>query len=449
MIEKPEKAGRVRGGVRLEHRKNTCFTKTSVMPPPAAVTIPMKQHIGSPCTPAVKKGDRVKVGTLVGVSAGTVCSPIYSSVSGTVAGITETRCPDGTRVTAVKIESDGLMEAEKTSPPEITGPEDFIEAVKRSGLVGLGGAGFPSHIKLTPVKGKPIDTLIVNCAECEPYITADHRECIEDSWDVFNGIYTVKKFVGAKNAYIAVENNKPDVIKVLLQIASDASRDPENRVRVTELKSVYPQGAEKMLVKAVTGRKIPLGGLPSDVGVLVMNVTTVAFISKYLKTGEPLTSRRVTVDGGAVERPQNVMVPIGTSVEDVLRFTGLRSEPVKIIMGGPMMGTALPDASFPVTKTTNAILAFNEEEAKKTRTTACIHCGKCVKNCPMGLMPLYLAQASDAGDVKELERLSVNACMECGTCVYNCPAGRHLVQAIRVGKRLLREEKAKKGETAK
>ena len=450
MPEKPFKAKYVKGGVHLKHHKSTQHVDTAVMPPPDKVIIPLRQHIGAPCAPAVKAGDEVKVGTLIGSVTAPFCVPIYSSVSGKVNKITDVTAADGSLVPAIEILSDGLMEwDESITPPKCDTKEDFLEAVKNSGLVGLGGAGFPTHIKLNPSPDKKIDTLIINFAECEPYITADHRECIENSYDILNGVYTVKEFLSIPYAYIAVEDNKPDVIDTLIAIAGDQNFDPENRVHVTKLKSSYPQGAEKVMVKAVTGREVPIGKLPADVGVLLMNVTSVAFINRYIKTGRPLVSKRVTVDGNAVENPQNVIVPIGTPVSKVLEFVGLKHEPTKLIMGGPMMGTSLSTADVPVVKTTNAILAFDKKQASMTKTTACIRCGRCAKNCPMGLVPLELAAAADRVDVDALRQYSVNACMECGTCVYNCPAGRKLVQSIRVGKKLVRDDDQKKKEAAK
>lgn len=448
MPEKVYKAHLVRGGVHLDHHKSTADTPTTFMPPPKKVILPLKQHIGAPCAPAVNVGDEVKVGTLIGSVTAPFCSPIYASVSGKVTRIGDTTLADGSQCAAVEIESDGQMTPAETKPPVINSATDLIEAVKTSGLVGLGGAGFPTHIKLTISPDKPIDTLILNCAECEPYITADHRECLEDSWDILNGIYAIKRTLGIHDAFIAVEDNKPEVIAKLLELAGDEF-DPHDHVHVVALKSQYPQGAEKVMIKAVTGREVPTGKLPADVGVLVMNITSVAFISRYIKTGMPLVSKRITVDGGAVEHPQNVMVPIGTPVADVLAFVGMKSDPAKLILGGPMMGTALSSSGVPVTKTTNAILAFNHKQAKLTKTTACIRCGRCGQNCPMGLLPLALASAADGGEADELRRLSVMSCMECGTCVYNCPAGRKLVQSVRLGKKLLRDEDAKKKEAAK
>ena len=451
MPELPIKAKRVKGGVHLEHHKNTAAIPTAFLPPEAVkkVVIPLRQHIGAPCAPVVNVGDEVKVGTLIGDVTAPFCSPIYSSVSGKVTKIAPAMVADGSFVPAIEIESDGLMtERDDLTVPTVTDAQSLIEAVKQSGLVGLGGAGFPSHIKLTISPEKPIDTLIINCAECEPYITADHRECLEDTWDILNGIYTVKRTLGIHDAFIAVEDNKPDAIKNLLVIASDEF-DPHDHVRVVELKSSYPQGAEKVMVKAVTGREIPAGKLPADVGVLLMNVTSVAFISRYLKTGMPLVSKRITVDGGAVENPQNVIVPIGTPVADVLNFVRLKYDPTKIIMGGPMMGTALSSPDVPVVKTTNAILAFKRKQAASLKTTACIRCGRCVKNCPMSLVPVGITAAVEQNDLDELRRLSVMSCMECGTCVYNCPAGRKLVQEIRLGKKLVRDDDQKKKEAAK
>ena len=280
---------------------------------------------------------------------------------------------------------------------------------------------------------------MVNVAECEPYITADHREAIENSWAVLSGVYALKELLGLERVIIAVENNKPDVIKVLRDIADSDARDPENHVRVLPLKARYPQGAEKVLVQACTGRKIPPGKLPADVGCLVMNITSIAFLANYLKTGIPLISKRLTIDGTAIANPQNVIVPLGTPIREIIDFCGgYRCEPKKLLMGGPMMGLALVDDSLPVLKQNNAVLAFGEQEAKLAQPSACIRCGRCVAGCPMNLMPTLIERQVTLKDDKALAKLGVMSCMECGTCAYNCPAGRQLVQAMRLGKSIVK-----------
>ena len=442
---KPLSPFATKGGIKVPHLKNTSSVKTVIMPPPEKVIIPMQMHIGAPCTPTVKVGDAVKVGTVIGDSTAFVSAPIHSSVSGTVSAIKTLTMPAGNVVTAVEIKSDGLMEKCECTPPVVESKESFIAAVRASGLVGLGGAGFPAHIKLNVPADKHVDTLIINAAECEPYITSDHREIIENSWDVLSGIYAVKELLGVRNVLIGIESNKPDAIDLLSRMAYDDTRDPENEVRVVKLKTDYPQGAEKMLIKACTGREVPEGKLPADAGCVVMNVTSVSFLSSYLKTGMPLVSKRITVDGSAIESPCNVIVPIGTSVSDVIEFIGgCKSKERKILYGGPMMGIALHDEELPVIKNTNAITVFAEKEAEPAPESACIRCAKCAYNCPMGLVPLKLATASVHGDIEALKKYGLMSCMECGSCTFVCPANRQVLQRIRLGKVKLREEAAKK-----
>ena len=411
------------------------------MPCPSQVTIPMQQHVGAPCKPLVKKGDTVLVGQKIADSEAYVSAPIHASISGTVSGITKVMLPGGQFTEAVVIDSDGEMKPfPDLRPPEVNSPEELVKAVRESGLVGLGGAGFPAHVKLTVPKDKHLDTLIVNVAECEPYITADHREALENSWEVFSGVYALRDLLNLKRVIIAVENNKPDVIEALQKIADNEQNDPEDIVRVLPLKSRYPQGAEKVLVQACTGRVIPMGKLPADVGCLVMNVTSVAFLAHYLKTGMPLVRKRVTIDGSAVEYPKNVIVPIGTKISEVISFCGgYKKPPRKILMGGPMMGLAVTTDELPILKQNNGILAFAEEDSLLPEPTQCIRCGRCVAGCPMHLSPTLLEKYAALKDTEQLEKLGIMCCMECGTCVYNCPAGRPLVQAIRMGKAMIRK----------
>lgn len=447
----PKRPFSTRGGAKVPHRKNTAAMETVVMPAPKEVIIPMSQHIGAPCNVIVRPGDHVDVGQAIGESDSFVTAPIHASVSGTVKKITDLKMPNGSVVKAVVIESDGLMtKSPYAVPPAAETKEQLLLAIKRSGLVGLGGAGFPAHVKLSIPKDKKIDTLIINGAECEPYITSDHREIIENSWDILSGIKIVKDLLDVHRVIIGIESNKPDAIKILSQIADNQAADPNDEIRVLTLKSSYPQGAEKVLIRACTGRKVPAGKLPADVGCVVMNVTSVAFIAQYLKTGVPLVSKRITVDGSAVKEPKNVIVPLGTPIKDVIEFCGgYKCEPKKILMGGPMMGIALTDDSMPVLKQNNAILAFDEKDAKLAEESDCIRCGKCLKSCPMSLMPEAIAGCVKLKDVKGLEKLNVMTCMECGSCAFNCPAHKHLVQTIREGKAMVRAENAKKAEEQK
>ncbi len=435
----PKRPFFTRGGAPVPHRKNTAETATVTMPAPGQVVIPMQQHVGAPCAPVVKPGDEVTVGQVIGDSEKFVSAPIHASVSGKVSKMTKVQLPAGQWVDALVIESDGEMRiCPDIVPPQVRTKEELVAAVRASGLVGLGGAGFPASVKLNIPPDKKIDTIIVNGAECEPYITADYRGAIEDSDAVMSGVYTLLELLQVERVIIAIESNKPEAIRVLTEIA-DSERDKKHQVEVLKLKSRYPQGAEKVLVQACTGRKIPKGKLPADVGCLVINITSIAFLANYLKTGMPLVSKRLTVDGSAVAEPKNVIVPIGTSIRDLIEFCGgYKETPGKILMGGPMMGMAVVDDSLPVLKQNNAILAFSEGDASLPQPSACIRCGRCVAACPMSLMPPLLARQVQLKDAEELDRLGIMTCMECGSCAYVCPAGRQIVQTMRLGKAILR-----------
>ena len=437
----PKKPFRTHGGAAVPHRKNTAQLQTAVLPCPDQVTIPMQQHVGAPCKPLVKVGDTVDVGQKIGDSDAYVSAPIHASISGKVTAITQATLPGGQRTDAVVIQSDGEMRVSPdVKPPKVDSAESLCRALRESGLVGLGGAGFPAHVKLNVPKDKHIDTLIINAAECEPYITADNREAIENAQSVLEGVYIIRDLLHIDRVIIAVENNKPDVIETLTRIADNPERDPDDNVRVLPLRARYPQGAEKVLVKSCTDRVIPLGKLPADVGCIVMNITSVAFVADYLRTGMPLVKKRVTVDGSAIQHPQNVLVPVGTKISDLVAFCGgWKAEPAKLLMGGPMMGLALTGDDLPILKQNNGLLAFAEGDAVLPEPTACIRCGRCVAGCPMDLMPTQLEKYAELGDVDALNRYGVMCCMECGTCAYNCPANRPLVQAIRMGKALVKK----------
>lgn len=432
---------KVRGGVKVAHHKNTAELEVVRIPTPSKVVIPMQQHIGAPCEPVVKVGDEVAVGQLIGDSDKFISAPIHASVSGKVTAIGEVKLPNGSVSKAVTIESDGEMRLwEGVKPPKVETREDLIKAVRDSGLVGLGGAGFPTHVKLNFPPDKNIDTLVVNAAECEPYITVDYRECMENSWDILSGVYALKELLGFKQVIIAAEDNKPEAFKVLGKIA-DHDADIDDSVKLMVLESKYPQGAEKMMVQSATGRRVPPGKLPADVGCVVMNVASVAFISRYLKTGKPLVSRSLTVDGSAIAEPKNVRVPVGTDIGEIIDFCGgFKGEPCKILTGGPMMGLAIVGTDLPVLKQNNAILAFTADDAVLKPETDCIRCGRCVAACPMSLMPTNIVKAAKIKDVDALKRAGVTVCMECGSCAFACPAGKPLVQHMRLAKAILREE---------
>lgn len=433
------------GGVFVEHHKITAESETVRMPIPEKVTLPMLQHIGVPCTPTVKVGDKVFVGQVIGDSDKFLSVPIHASVSGTVVSVADTTLANGKTAPAVTIESDGKMTPYYgITPPVITDKASFISALRKSGLVGLGGAGFPAYIKLNTPDDKPIDTLIVNAAECEPFITVDYRECIENSWDIMGGVYSLADILGIKNVIIAVEDNKPQAIQVLRAIA-DKDNAHGDAVKLMTLKSKYPQGAEKMMVLSATGRKVPEGKLPADVGCIVLNVGSVAFISRYLKTGKPLTSRSVTVSGDCIKNPLNVRVPIGTSIKDIIDFCGgFTDEPYKILSGGPMMGTAIVNTDVPLLKSNNAVLAFSKNSSVLKPERDCIRCGRCHNACPMSLVPTRIEKYAVLKDSEELKKLGISVCMECGSCAYSCPAGKPLVQYMRLAKDIVREAEAKK-----
>lgn len=431
---------KVRGGVMVPHSKNTKDMPVRRIPAPEEVVLPMSQHIGAPCEPTVKVGDTVKVGQVIGDTDKFVSAPIHATVSGKVTAIKEMRTATGVVSQAVFIENDGQMENfEGLEPPKIDTREDFLKAVRASGLVGLGGAGFPTHVKLGFKPDAGIDTLVINAAECEPYITVDYRECIDNSWHVFNGIHLVKDMLGFKKVIIAVEDNKPEAIKILERIAE--KDDERDEIKVMPLKSKYPQGAEKMMVLSATGRKVPPGKLPADVGCVVMNVASAAFLARYVRTGRPLVSRSLTVDGSAVATPQNVRVPVGTEIEYIIQQCGgYREDPVKIVTGGPMMGAAIVDTHHPILKSNNAILVLGKEDISVKRETDCIRCGRCAKACPLSLMPTVIERFAKARDISALKRSGTMVCMECGSCAFSCPAGRPLVQYMRNAKAILREE---------
>lgn len=434
-------------GIHVPHRKNTANTVAERMPAPKTVTIPMSMHIGAPAVPSVKVGDTVKVGTKIADSAGKISAPVFSGISGTVTKIADIRYYYG-NVPSVTIESDGEMAIDESiAPPTVSSDDDLVKAIHDSGVVGLGGAGFPTHFKVD-VDSAKIDHVIINCAECEPYITSDTNTMITRSDDMAYAIEAIKKYFGITSVIIGIEKNKPKAVVSMKALAA-ATTDDKCNVSVKVLPSIYPQGGEKVLIYHTTGRAVPMGKLPIDVGCVVLNCTTLASIGTYLKTGMPLTEKCVTVDGGAVKNPKNVIVPIGTAIADVFEFCGgLTCDPEKVIYGGPMMGVTVPDTTAPVLKTTNAILALTPKEAKLPRTTACIRCGACTNNCPFGLAPAAIMKAFDKRDTDKIESLSVNACMECGCCSFVCPANRPLAQTNKLAKALLKEAKAKEASKA-
>ena len=428
-------------GIKVPHKKNTANCVPVRLSVPETVRIPMSMHIGKPAKVAVKRGDTVKVGQLIGEADGFISAPVHSSVSGTVAKIEEMTLSNGAKGQCVVIDTDGEQTVfEGVKPPVVTDLQSFTDAVRQSGAVGLGGAGFPTFVKLSVKDLSKLDTVVINAAECEPYITSDTRTMLDKSGDIMSGIEAVKKYLHPNRFIIGIEKNKPEAIKKMQELASQSEG-----VEVKVLPSSYPQGGEKVLVFNTVGKIIPKGGLPLDVGVIVINVTTLAFIGNYLKTGMPLVNKCVTVDGSAVKEPKNVIAPIGMSIADVLEQSGgTKSEVAKALYGGPMMGLAVPSLDSPILKNTNAITVMDIKEATPPKTTPCIRCGACLNHCPLRLDPREIARAYKLGSVEDLQTLHVDLCMECGCCSYICPAHRPLVQTNKLAKALLRVNQAKK-----
>jgi len=433
------------GNTHIPHHKNTAGMKPLKMTPPKEVLIPTSQNIGAPATPIVKAGDEVKVGQIIAQAAGYVSAPIYASVSGKVAKIEKYTLSGGNDVPAIRIESDGLMTvSESITPPDVSDLDSLIEAVKNAGIVGLGGAGFPTYVKLEGYKKGGINTVVINGAECEPYITSDTRTMLDRADDIKDGIALLEKYMPAIERFaFGIENNKPECVDLIKKAFGG-----NEKVSVTSLPSLYPQGAEKVLIYNTTKRIVPEGKLPQDVGVMVLNVTTLADIAKYVKTGMPLVEKCVTVDGSAVKEPKNVIVPIGTPVGDVLSFVGVDTESIgKVLFGGPMMGVPAYSLTNAVEKRTNALTVFTVKDGRERDASECIHCGRCVEACPMNLNPTLFSSSVKLGTDEKMEKLDENGvalCMECGCCSYVCPAKRPLVQNNRMLKSALREYKAHK-----
>ena len=414
--------------VRLPHFNNSADKSTVEIALPEKVVISMSQHGGVPCTPLVQIGDKVKTGQLIGSCDAVISAPVHSSVTGTVCDITEIINIMGKRNKAVE-----QALHEDIAPPVVNNREDFINAVKNSGSVGLGGAGFPTYVKLNyDRKLSYADTLLINAAECEPYITSDYRAIIEQADELINGIKLIKKYLEIETAYIGIEADKPKAIEKLTEMCAK-----EQGIYVKKLPSAYPQGAEKVLIYNTTGRVLKEGELPISVHCLVMNCSSVIFISEYIKTGIPLIKRRLTLDGNIVNKPVNVIVPVGIQLSELLKYVDVRKQPDRVIFGGPMMGSSVYDPEMPILKTNNAVLFF-EGTAAGREPTPCIRCGRCVRACSMNLMPTELESAYDAGDIEQLKKLKVNLCMNCGACSYVCPAKRNLSEKNQLAKILLR-----------
>ena len=397
-------------------------------------------HIGEPAKPVVKMGDLVKVGTLIAEANGELSSPIYASVSGKVTKLADYVTVSGKTVPAVVITSDGEMAREEFEAPTVSTREELLVAILNSGVVGLGGAGFPTHRKFD-VDFEKLEVLIVNGTECEPFITSDDHTMNERAGDIEYALKAYQNYFGIKRIIIGVGDNKKDANAKMEEVASHVLGS-----EVMAFPSTYSHGSEEAIIYHTLGKTLSVDQHPIDLGCLVTNVTTVAAIGHYLKTGEPFTHRFVTVDGECIKNPQCVLAPIGVSLAELIEFCGgFVEEPHKVIVGGPMMGISVPSLDTPVTKTTNAVLALSEAQTRFPKETACIRCGKCTNNCPLGLAPAAIEKAYKQKDAELLQKLMVNACMECGTCSYLCPAHRPLVQTNKLAKMLLQEEQNKGG----
>lgn len=429
----------------IEHGKHLTDTKMIVSAePPTVVVIPLSQHIGAPTLPLVQTGDLVQMGQKIGEAKGFVCAAVHASVSGKVMAVENRPVQSGGVDLCVVIENDKQEQwhesVQKRQEVQNLSAQELLSIVKEAGIVGMGGAAFPTHVKLSPPEDKKIDTLILNGAECEPYLTADHRMMVEKSSEIAQGIQIICKILGVTRAIIGIEVNKPDAI-----IAIQKAVENMDGIEVRSLEVKYPQGSEKHLIKALIGREVPSGGLPMDVGVVVQNVSTAAAIYDAVAEGKPLIERVVTVTGGGIATPQNLWVKIGTPFILLLeQCGGMTARAEKLISGGPMMGVAQHDTQVPVVKGTSGILVLSADEADKDLEQACIRCGKCVDVCPAGLLPLHIANFSEKGLFETTERYRAMDCIECGCCAYVCPAKRYLTQHIRIAKREVAQMQKKK-----
>lgn len=428
-----------RGGIHPLHSSGEGKRLTAALPvepmtAPKTVCIPMAQHIGAPCVPCVAVGEHVKRGQKIGQTRSFVSAPVHASISGTVTEIAPHLVVGGNMVTCVTIENDFADEwaeeclAEPRDLDSITA-EEALNAVLEGGLVGMGGAAFPAHVKLSPPKDKKIDFLLVNGAECEPYLTADHRLMLEQSKRIIGGIRLFARILGNPRCIVGIEANKRDAAEVMRQAAEGTNVE----IRVLPVK--YPQGSEKQLIQVLAGRQVPSGKLPMDAGCVVANVSSAAAAYDSAVLRRPVTERVLTVTG-AVEHPRNLLVRVGTRMEELVEFCGgLKPDADRVVSGGPMMGIALYDLSVPVVKGTSGVLALTREQTNPGKLTNCIRCGRCVRACPMHLMPFELCNDVERNDWQAAEHHSVLDCMECGSCTYVCPARRNITSSIRIAKR--------------
>ena len=401
------------------------------------MVFPLLQHMGTVCEPIVKIGQRVLLGEKIGDSTAFISAPIHSSVSGLVKDIRPHLTVTGTIVNSIIIENDGLLEEHEDIKPRkdfnLLSKEEIISNIREAGIVGLGGAGFPTHVKLSPPPGKKIDTVIVNGSECEPYLTTDNRVMIEESDRIITGLQIVLRAVQTARGIIAIEDNKPEAIEAIKKTCSEIPN-----IEVAVVKSKYPQGCEKQLINAITKREVPSGGLPIDVGCIVSNVDTVIAIHRLFMRGRPLMRKVVTLTGGALKNPGNYKIRLGTKLSDLMEMIGgLQRSAAKVVVGGPMMGVAIFDINVPIVKTTSGILFLTEEEAHIPPEQNCIRCGQCVEHCPSGLIPTELNIDILQENSEMFLKHSGLDCIECGSCSYICPAKRRLSQAIRTTRRAM------------
>ena len=431
------------GGVHPKENKIARDMPIQEFPEPDILVIPMSQHIGAPCKPLVKKGDLVTVGQKIGDNQG-LCVPVHASVSGKVKAVEMRAHTSGTTVMSVVIENDHLDTLCEDCRPRTQAdvdaltPEELMNIIREGGIVGMGGATFPTHVKLSSGLGK-VDTIIVNAGECEPFITSDDRLCRERPHDLISGLKVIMKILGLNTAHIAIEDNKPEAAKALQAELTEA-----DGITVDVLPAKYPQGAEKQMIYAVTGREVPSGGLPAVVGCAVFNAATCKAIHDCVYDGMPLIRRVVTVSGDIVMEPKNLMVPIGTSFNDLMEAVGHSENPYKVLSGGPMMGTALYDLSAPTIKGVNAVTILGKKNKYAVDEPQCLRCGKCIDACPMKLAPVLMYKALQSNDPEEMKSVHMMDCIECGCCAYTCPASVPLVLAFRSGKQILRNAMAAK-----
>ena len=431
------------GGVHPKENKIARDMAIQEFPEPDILVIPMSQHIGAPCKPLVKKGDLVTVGQKIGDNQG-LCVPVHASVSGKVKAVEMKAHTSGTTVMSVVIENDHLQTLCEDCKPrtqeevDALSPEELMNIIREGGIVGMGGATFPTHVKLSSGLGK-VDTIIVNAGECEPFITSDDRICREMPDQIISGLKIIMKIFGLNTAHIAIEDNKPEAAKSL-----QARLCTADGITVDVLPAKYPQGAEKQMIYAVTGREVPSGGLPAAVGCAVFNAATCKAIHDCVYDGMPLIKRVVTVSGDIVMEPKNLMVPIGTSFNELMEAVGHSENPYKVISGGPMMGTTLYDLSAPTIKGVNAVTILGKKNKYAIEDPQCLRCGKCIDACPMKLAPVLMYKALQSNDVETMKSVHMMDCIECGCCAYTCPAGVPLVMAFRSGKHILRNTMAAK-----